>query len=148
MKALLALALCVAVFPARAADMAAEVVDAYLQALAKGDAAGVAAQLAPDLVLYEQGFEQGRDSYLRTQLPEDLKFGQVMQRKLVDRQIWEEGPVAWVLLRSVDRADLDGKPLELENAETLVLRRLSDGWKIVHIHRSAHRRAAAAAPPR
>jgi ketosteroid isomerase-like protein len=134
--------------PAAPARMPTEVVDAYREAVKRGDRAGVVAELAADLVIYEQGFEEhGRDAYVEHALGNDLTFASMVQREQLGREAWEDGNVAWVLVRSVDRGDFDGRKLELENTETLLLRRTDAGWKIVHIHRSAHPREAAADTP-
>lgn len=125
-----------------------EVVDAYREALRTGDRVGVVAQLAADVVIYEQGFEErGRDTYVERTLANDLTFASMVQREQRGREAWEDGNLAWVLVRSVDRGDFDGRRLELENTETLLLRRTAEGWKIVHIHRSAHPREGDAPRP-
>lgn len=136
--------------PAAAARLPTQVVDAFREAMAAGDRSGVVAELAADVVVYEQGFEErGRDAYAEHALANDLTFASLVKREQLGREAWEDGNLAWVLVRSVDRGNFDGRRLELENTETLLLRRTDLGWKIVHIHRSAHPREGgeAAAPP-
>lgn len=116
-----------------------EVVDAWQEALAAGDRSGVVGHLAPDLVIYEQGFvEQGRDRYAEGSMPNDITFASMVRRRVLSREAWEDGNVAWVLTRTAVTGDFGEQQLALVNTETLLLRRTDLGWKIVHIHRSAH----------
>ncbi|HSW14883.1 MAG TPA: nuclear transport factor 2 family protein [Solimonas sp.] len=124
--------------------MPTETVDAFHAALVRGDRAAVLQQLTTDVIIYEQGFvERGRDAYAEGSLPNDATFAGMVKREVLAREAWEDGNVAWVLTRSAITGDF-GEPnkLELENTETLLLRRTDLGWKITHIHRSAHPRTA------
>lgn len=126
-----------------------QVVDAYHEALAKGDRPAVLAQLSTDVLIYEQGFvEQGRDAYAEGSLPNDATFAGMVKREVRSREAWEDGNVAWVVTRSGLSGDFgEANRLELENTETILLRRTDLGWKIVHIHRSAHPRTEEEARP-
>ncbi|PPE75388.1 hypothetical protein C3942_00370 [Solimonas fluminis] len=118
-----------------------EVVDAFHAALASGDRKGVVQHLAADLSIYEQGFtELGRDAYAEGSMPNDITFASLVKREVLRRDAWEDGNVAWVLTLSSVTGDFGDQKLALVNTETLVLRRTDLGWKIVHIHRSAHPR--------
>ena len=120
-----------------------QVVDAFHAALAGGDRKGVVEHLASDLVIYEQGFvERGRDAYAEGSMPNDMTFASLVQREVLTRDAWEDGNVAWVLTLSSVTGDFGDQKLALVNTETLLLRRTDQGWKIVHIHRSAHPRDA------
>lgn len=125
-----------------------EVVDAFHAALASGNRKGVIQQLASDLVIYEQGFvERGRDAYAEGSMPNDITFASLVKRQVLQRDAWEDGNVAWVLTLSSVTGDFGDQKLSLVNTETLVLRRTGQGWKIVHIHRSAHPRGEDEALP-
>jgi len=126
-----------------------QVVDAYHDALVKGDRPAVLAQMSMDVLIYEQGFvESGRDAYAEGSLPNDATFAGMVRREVRSREAWEDGNVAWVVTRSALSGDFgEANRLELENTETIVLRRTDLGWKIVHIHRSAHPRTEEEARP-
>lgn len=125
-----------------------EVVDTFHAALVKGDRKAVVEQLAADVVIFEQGFvEKGRDAYAEGSLPNDLTFAGMVKREVLSRDAWEDGNVAWVLTRAAVSGDFGEQKLELENTETLLLRRTDAGWKITHIHRSAHPRGSDDAKP-
>jgi ketosteroid isomerase-like protein len=132
-----------AVPAAKAGLVPTEVVDAFHAALASGDRKGVVQHLAADLTIYEQGFtERGRDAYAEGSMPNDITFASLVKREVLRRDAWEDGNVAWVLTLSSVTGDFGDQKLALVNTETLVLRRTDLGWKIVHIHRSAHPRGA------
>lgn len=127
--------------PTGPALLPTEVVDAFQAAMTSGDRKAVVQHLAPDLVIYEQGFvERGRDAYAEGSMPNDMTFASLVQRQALSREAWEDGNVAWVQTLSSISGDFGDQKLSLVNTETLVLRRTDVGWKIVHIHRSAHPR--------
>lgn len=129
--------------PARSDLLPTEVVDAYYEAMGRGDRTAVLAQLSADVVIYEQGFaELSRDGYAKGSLSNDLTFASAVRREVLKREAWEEGNLAWVLTQALVTGDFGENRLELQNVETLVLRRTDLGWKIVHIHRSAHPRSS------
>lgn len=135
--------------PARADLLPTEVVDAFYEAMGRGDRTAVLAQLSADVVIYEQGFaELSRDGYAKGSLANDLTFASVVKREVLKREAWEEGNLAWVLTQALVTGDFGENRLELQNAETLVLRRTDLGWKIVHIHRSAHPRSSEESVPK
>jgi len=135
--------------PARADLLPTEVVDAFYEAMGRGDRTAVLAQLSADVVIYEQGFaELSRDGYAKGSLANDLTFASVVKREVLKREAWEEGNLAWVLTQALVTGDFGENRLELQNAETLVLRRTDLGWKIVHIHRSAHQRSSEESVPK
>lgn len=135
--------------PARADLLPTEVVDAFYEAMGRGDRTAVLAQLSADVVIYEQGFaELSRDGYAKGSLANDLTFASVVKREVLKREAWEEGNLAWVLTQALVTGDFGENRLELQNAETLVLRRTDLGWKIVHIHRSTHPRSSEESVPK
>lgn len=117
----------------------ARVVDRFHEALRASDANTALQQLAPDLVVFETGYgELAPGVYLQGALANDLAFAVVTRRNIVDRSLRQEGNTAWVM--SV--AEITGSPgqqaIRLRQTETMILRRYEDGWKIAHIHWSAH----------
>jgi ketosteroid isomerase-like protein len=117
----------------------ASVVDRFHEALHASDASTALQQLAPDLVVFETGYgELAPGVYMQEALANDLAFAVVTRRRILDRSLRQEGNTAWVM--SV--AEISGTPgeqdIRLRQTETMVLRRYEDGWKIAHIHWSAH----------
>ena len=141
LSALLLPAVAGAQAPAGSGLLPTEVVDAFQAAMTGGDRNAVVQHLAPDLVIYEQGFvERGRDAYAEGSMPNDMTFASLVQRQVLAREAWEDGNVAWVQTLSSITGVFGDQKLALVNTETLLLRRTDLGWKIVHIHRSAHPR--------
>lgn len=136
----LALAAALMFVPARAEIVGpAAVVDRFHEALRASDATTALRQLAPDLVVFETGYgELTPGGYLEGALANDLAFAVVTRRRIVDRSLRQEGNTAWVM----SIAEITGTPgeqdIRLRQAETMILRRYEDGWKIAHIHWSAH----------
>lgn len=117
----------------------ARVVDRFHEALHASDASTALQQLAPDLVVFETGYgELAPGVYMQDALANDLAFAVVTRRRILDRSLRQEGNTAWVM--SV--AEISGTPgeqdIRLRQTETMILRRYEDGWKIAHIHWSAH----------
>ena len=99
----------------------AGVVQAFHDRLAAGDSAGVLALLAPDAMILEGGVMETRE-----------------EREV--RQLTVSGDAAWVVSSSGLRGEMDGRALDLEGAELMVLTRTPEGWRIAAIHWSSRRR--------
>ncbi len=116
---------------------------AFGTALEAGDLDRVAALLDPGVVILESGgAERSRDEYLASHAKADAAFmkdARVRDRK-TDIQV--AGDAAWAMTTSVVDYEREGKPRAVDAAETMVLRRAPDGWRIVHIHWSSHARSA------
>ncbi len=120
---------------------AVAIVDAFHQTLREGWKDGVLPHLAPDVVILEQGYvELSRDDYANGNLDSDLVFAASTRREVVQRKSEVRGDLAWVVTQSRITGQVGGQPVDLENAETMVLRGDEGQWRIVHIHWSAHSR--------
>lgn len=116
-----------------------EVVELFHQSLREGDTDQVLAQLAPDVIIYETGFaERSRDQYANGHVQEDETFASGTQRKITRRESWEDDNAAWVLTQSEIRGEFGERKIALEQTETMLLRKSAGGWRITHIHWSAH----------
>jgi len=107
-------------------------------AMSSGDADKVQALLEPNVLILEGGsVERSRAEYAAHHMGSDLKFMQSVTYKL-ERQAGDTaGDLAWVVSEARLTGARDGKPLDLVSTETLVLKKSSAGWKIVHIHWSS-----------
>lgn len=119
---------------------AADAVDAFHRALQRGDTAAALSLLAPDLVVFESGTpELSRDEYRSHHLSADMAFEMATRREVVTRRSGEDGTVAWVLSQTRTTGSFRGREVDRAGVETMLLRRTSDGWRIVHIHWSSRR---------
>lgn len=120
------------------AAAAVQVLDRFSAALAEGDVAAAAAFLAPDVLILETGgAEHSREEYLSGHARHDAEFLRSAGITLKRRKAEASGGLAWVGSESEIRTEKSGKPLLIHSTETAVLRKTSDGWRIVHLHWSS-----------
>lgn len=126
--------------PAPAAGKAAEAtVDQFRQALTEGYQDKVIELLLPDVLVFETGYaERGRDQYLARHFKDDSAFAAATTRKLLRRESWQEGGVAGVVSLFEIRGAFGDRKVALEQTETAILRQTPEGWRIAHLHWSAH----------
>jgi uncharacterized protein (TIGR02246 family) len=127
---------------AQAADAATApaiaVVDAFHAALGSGDADAVLALLTEDVVVLETGgAERSREEYAGHHLPADMAFAAATTDEVTRRAAWVEGDVAWVLTEGRTTGTFNDRPINSLGAETMILHRTADGWRIRHIHWSS-----------
>jgi len=123
--------------PAAAADAAAAV-DAFHAALDRGGAQAALALLAPDALIFEEGgAERTRDEYAAEHLAADVAFSKAVPSKLTRRTGGSDGTTAWIASEGRTTGSWKGKAVDRITTETMVLRRSSKGWAIVHIHWSS-----------
>jgi ketosteroid isomerase-like protein len=115
------------------------VVDRFAAALKKADMATIKEILDPDVLILESGYaERSRDEYLGHHAASDAAFLGTAQIELVHRSARRSGDLAWVGSESEIRTRKDDKPLTLISTETMVLKKIGEDWRIVHIHWSSH----------
>ncbi len=121
-----------------AASSAIAIVDAFHAALRSGAADAVLAFLAEDvMVLEEGGAERSREEYAGHHLPADMAFAAATTAEVTRRAAWVEGDVAWVLSEGRTTGTFNDRPINSLTAETMILHRSADGWRIRHIHWSS-----------
>lgn len=123
------------------AQAAAATVDRFFAALSAGNLDAAAAELDPDVIILESGgAEHSAAEYLGGHAKYDAEFLATAQQTLKRRTARASGGLAWVATESELQAQEGGKPLTIVSAETMVLRAMDAGWKIVHIHWSSRTR--------
>jgi ketosteroid isomerase-like protein len=128
----------VAVDPAVAEAIA--VVERFSTAIAAGRIDQAATDLAPDLIVLESGgIEQTRDEYLSGHAAADAEFLKNADVTLKHRRAQASGDLAWVASESRIELPKGTETTQIDSTETIVLRRSTAGWKIVHIHWSSRR---------
>lgn len=121
-----------------AAAPAIAVVDAFHAALGSGDAGAVLALLTEDVVVLETGgAERSREEYAGHHLPADMAFAAATTDEVTRRVAWVEGDVAWVLTEGRTTGTFNDRPINSLGAETMILHRTADSWRIRHIHWSS-----------
>jgi ketosteroid isomerase-like protein len=128
--------------PARIADEATlpavAVVDAFHAALGSGNAGAVLLLLTEDVMILEEGgAERSREEYAGHHLPADMAYAAATGSEVTRRTAWVEGDIAWVLSEGRTSGQFNGRAVNRLTAETMILQRHADGWRIRHIHWSS-----------
>ena len=123
---------------APAARSAAAIVDAFHSALRRGDTLSATALLASDVLIFEAGgVERSKAEYESHHLGADAEFAKAVPSVLTRRSGEANGAIAWIASEGRTTGTFKGKPVDRLTAETMVLRRVGRGWKIVQIHWSS-----------
>lgn len=116
-------------------------------ALRENDRETALAQLAANVVIYEQGFaDTSRKSWAGGQLQDALDFARNTQRVTLQQQTQRSGDLAWVVSTTQTDGLFEGQVLTLLGTETAILRSEGGDWKIIHLHWSAHEKPRADSP--
>lgn len=113
------------------------VVDRFFRALASGDSKSASGLLDSKVLIYESGgAERSRAEYESHHLGADAAFLKTATHRMLSRAGDAIGDLAWIATES--RLTTQGvKAADLVSTETMVLRKTSQGWRIVHIHWSS-----------
>ncbi|MEO8636092.1 MAG: nuclear transport factor 2 family protein [Gemmatimonadales bacterium] len=114
----------------------------FHQALVEGDSAAMLALLAPDVTIMESGDIETRAHYRAHHLPADIAFARAVPAKTGAITVMLQGNVAWAMSTSRATGQFEGRAIDSDGAELLVLSRGAAGWRIRAIHwssRSRHR---------
>ena len=124
--------------PDEAARPAIAVVDAFHAALRSGAAGAVLALLTEDVVVLEEGgAERSREEYAGHHLQADMAFAAATTAEVMRRAARVEGDVAWMLTEGRTTGTFNGRAVDRLTAETMILHRDGDAWRIRHIHWSS-----------
>jgi ketosteroid isomerase-like protein len=114
--------------------------DRFHGALAAGDRAAFETLLLPDAVVLEGGKAEARAEYLGHHFGSDTAFLAAVEREPLTRKTNVAGDAAWVASTSRISGAYEGRTLDLDSAELLVLRRdasAPDGWRVAAVHWSS-----------
>jgi ketosteroid isomerase-like protein len=118
--------------------VAAQVVDSFHAALARGDTAAAAALLSDEALIFEAGgAERSKADYASAHLPGDAVFAQATKAEITRRTGGVAGDLAWVASEGRTRGRYRDRDVDRITTETVVLRRQAGAWRIVHVHWSS-----------
>lgn len=127
------------VLPA-SARAAAATVDAFHAALRRGDTKAAAALLAEDALIFESGgVERTKAEYAAEHLPADAEFSRSVTAAVTRRSGDSDGSIAWIATEGRATGTFKSQEVDMLTTETMVLRRVGEAWKIVHVHWSSAR---------
>lgn len=113
----------------------AETVDAFHFALKAGNRQMALELLTADFLMFEQGkVERTRTEYARRHLGEDIAFAGITNRVVLRRTTKLLGNAAWVMSINRNRGKINNRPVDFVTTETVVLNKIGNKWRIVHIH--------------
>ena len=117
-----------------------DAVDGFHQALKKRDTAAALSLLDRELVVFEFGVvDPTAEAYALQHLPLDIDAAAATTWTIENRKVGGEGDLRWVLTTyRVTGRQPDGSPIDLTTLETMILRRTSGLFRIVHMHWSTN----------
>ena len=118
----------------------AAVVLQFHAALEAGDSSAALALLSSDAVILESGAVETREQYRSGHLRSDIAFAQAVRPERSAIHVVVRGDAAWATSTSRSRGEFRGRPVDSEGAESMVLMREADGWRITRIHWSTRNR--------
>ena len=126
-------------------DSAAVVLAAgkYHEALRNGDSAAAVALLDRKAVILESGDLQTRDEYVSHHLASDIAFAKAVASPGSIRSVRVEDDMAWVASTSRSTGTFNGRAIDSNGAELMVLSKSDGEWTIEAIHWSSRKRAPA-----
>jgi ketosteroid isomerase-like protein len=128
---------------ARADSVAAlATVESFHRAIVKGDSVAAVALLNADVVVLESGDLETRKEYLGHHLGADMAFAKAVPEQRTVRSVTVAGDAAWVVSTNRTVGTFQGRAIDSEGAELIVLRKTNDKWTIAAIHWSSHRKRA------
>lgn len=113
-------------------------VDAFHNALQRGDAKAAMDLLSPDAIILESGSAQSRAEYEREHLREDIAFAQAIPSSRSVLSVRFEGDVAWIASTSRVTGSFHDRKINSAGTEFMILTKSSLGWRIRAIHWSSH----------
>lgn len=113
------------------------VVDSFHAALSHRDSAAAVGFLAEDAVVLEHGLVESRSEYTSHHLREDMAFAADVERVRKSVQIKVTGESAWVSSIAEVTSRGTARRTAQQVAETMILSRFGDEWKIAAIHWSS-----------
>lgn len=137
---LIAASLALAVGAAPAQDeLPTDIVDQFHRALETNNTAGALALLARDVVVFEFGLvDPTLEAYAFAHLPFDMDYKQQTNWEQTSRRMGGAGDIRWVLTTYRVTGDLgEAGRIDEAHLETMILQRISDAWRIVHMHWSS-----------
>ncbi|MDZ4865105.1 MAG: nuclear transport factor 2 family protein [Gemmatimonadota bacterium] len=115
-------------------------VQTFHQALAQGDSTAALALLAPDATVLESGEIETRAEYRSHHLAADISFTRAVPGSTGPIAVVIHNDAAWATSTSITVGKFDGRAIDSQGAELMVLSRTAGLWQIRAIHWSSHAR--------
>jgi len=114
---------------------AARTVKKFHHALKNSDKKLARSLLADDVVIFEGGgVERSANQYASHHMKADMKFQKELTIKTLEHHVQIVGDLAYSTRRSTMKGKFEGKKINLDIMESIVLKKSNSGWLITHIH--------------
>lgn len=139
--AVFVLAIAVSGFSAAAdeSQSVASTVDAFHDALRRGDGPAAMKLLAPDAIILEGGAIETRAEYESHHLAADMAFAKAVPSTRSNVRVQIDGNTAWLTSASRTEGSFQEQPINSRGAELIVLSKTAEGWQIRAIHWSSQK---------
>lgn len=117
----------------------ASTVDAFHNALRRGDGAAAMKLLAPDAIILEDGAIETRAEYESHHLSADMAFAKAVPSTRSNVRVQMDGNTAWLSSASRTEGSFQKRPINNRGAELIVLTKGAEGWRIRAIHWSSQK---------
>ena len=113
------------------------VVDQYHRALSDGDTVTVLSLLANDAMILESGDVETREEYRSHHLLMDVEFARAVRSMRGPVHVLKQGDAAWAISTTNTQGVYQGRTIDSQGAELMVLTKEVHHWKIRAIHWSS-----------
>jgi len=114
---------------------AAQAVIQFHSALQSGNENMARKLLADDILIYEGGgIERSAEEYANHHMKADMKYLKNLKVKLLEHQVMVFGNMAYSTARTLMQGEYNGKNINSNGMETIVLQKINGEWLITHIH--------------
>lgn len=114
---------------------AGKVVIQFHQAIQKSYKQKARSFLADDVIIYEGGrVERSADDYANHHMLADMDYLADMNIEILEHRVIVLGDLAYSMSRTKLMGNVNGKKIEQEGMETMILLKKEGKWKISHIH--------------
>ena len=119
-------------------EEAVATVNAFHDALRRGEKTAAVEALDPSVVIFEEGYvERSRAEYEAHHLDSDVSFASASTSTVTARSASVSGDVVWVTSEGRTTGGVGERAIDRITTETMVLVRGASGWRIRHIHWSS-----------
>jgi uncharacterized membrane protein/ketosteroid isomerase-like protein len=114
---------------------AAKTVIAFHKALISGNAEAARPHLNEAIVIFEGGgVERSAEEYASHHMLSDMSFLKELKITSLEHQVNVNGNMAVSMSRSQMQGVFNDKEIDIQSMETIVLNKVNEQWKIIHIH--------------
>ena len=109
--------------------------DRFDAAIGSGDQDAVRSLLHESVLIYEGGkVEASLEEYAAHHMQADMAYMAGIDREILSRTVFEDNGIAVVTTQYRMTGMYKDQPVDRIALETLVMRDIGEGWKIVHVH--------------